>query len=277
MIAAPNSCRGTLSQQISLATVLLLLSSAATAHHSTASYGQERVELEGIVTAFHWVSPHVGFDVAVAQEGGETVTWSIEATSPRLLTATGWSSSSLAPGDHVVVVATRARDPDSRAALVKSVSKADGTLLNTPGDPSDVAAAVRISSAQSSCPRVDVTLIESSSSSETRPVNLGERTVFVQRGAITTTSDISEIKVTGDDVLASIQIKHNPEAGARLFRATSNRDSLRIAFVVDDDVWLAFTWEGPDGMGLEGMQISLQNGMDRAKRLVESIRECNGE
>jgi hypothetical protein len=263
--------------QTSLATMLLLLACAATAHHSTASYGQERVTLEGVVTAFHWVSPHVHFDVAVTQAGGEAVTWSIEATSPRLLTATGWSSTSLAPGDHVVVVATRARDPDSRAALVRSVSKADGTLLNTPGDPSAVAAAVSISSVQASCPRVEVTLIESSSSSETRPVKLGERTVFVQRSPITTTSDISEIKIAGDDVLASIQIMHTPEATARLFGATSNRDNLTIAFVVDDDVWLAFTWEGPDGIGLDGMQISLQNGTDRAKRLAESIRECSGE
>lgn len=261
-----------------LVTALLFVAFAATAHHSTALYGQQGdVTLEGVVTTYHWASPHVRIDVAVSQEGGEAVTWSIEAGAPHLLTTAGWSSTSLAPGDHVVVIATPARHPDTRAALVKSISKADGTLLGMPGDPADVAAAVRISASQSSCPRVDLTLIEPSSASETRAVKLGDETVFVRRDGITTISDISEIKVAGDDVLTSIQIKYYPEAAARLLDATTNHDGQRMAFVVDDDVWLAFTWEGPDGIGPEGTQISLQNGIDRAQRLVESIRACSRE
>jgi hypothetical protein len=69
--------------------------------------------------------------------------------------------------------------------------------------------------AEPSCPRVDVTLVEPSASSETRPVKLGKRTIFVLRNAITTAGDITEIKVTGDHFETSIQIKYNPAAGAR--------------------------------------------------------------
>jgi hypothetical protein len=80
--------------------------------------------------------------------------------------------------------------------------------------------------------------------------------------------------VTGDDALTSIHITYTPVAAARLLEATTNRDGQKMAFVVDDDVWLAFTWEGPYGIGPDGTQLTLRNGMARAQGLVESIREC---
>lgn len=46
--------------------------------------------------------------------------------------------------------------------------------------------------------------------------------------------------------------------------AAAHHSSMRIAFVVDDEVWLAFTWEGPLGIGLDGTQLSIRNGMARA-------------
>ena len=69
--------------------------------------------------------------------------------------------------------------------------------------------------AQHACPRVDLTLVESSASSETRPVKLGDETIFVRRNAITTTNDISEIKVSGDDFETLILIKYKPAAAVR--------------------------------------------------------------
>jgi hypothetical protein len=129
--------------------------------------------------------------------------------------------------------------------------------------------------AQPSCPRVDLTLVEPSASAETRPVKLGDETVFVLRNAITTRSDISEIKVAGDDTDTLILIKYKPAAAARLLDATTNHDGVKMAFVVDDDVWLAFTWQGPYGIGPDGTQLSIRHGMARAQRLVKSIRGCN--
>lgn len=112
-------------ERLKLAVAWLLVASPATAHHSSAMYDPEReVTLEGVVTAFRWVSPHVSIDVATAQAAGENVTWSIEAGAPQFLTAAGWASDSLALGDRVVVVAAPARNSDPKAALVKSVSKA---------------------------------------------------------------------------------------------------------------------------------------------------------
>jgi hypothetical protein len=129
--------------------------------------------------------------------------------------------------------------------------------------------------AQPSCPRVDVTLVEPSASSATRPVKLGDETLFVRRSSITTTSDISGIKVAGDDADTLIQIKYKPAAAARLLAATTNHDGVRIAIVVDDDVLLAFTWQGPYGIGPDGTQLSLRDyGVARAQKLAESIRGC---
>jgi hypothetical protein len=130
---------------------------------------------------------------------------------------------------------------------------------------------------QPSCPRVDLTLVEPSASSETRPVKLGDETIFVRRSAITTTSDISEIKVTGDDFETLILIKYKPAAAARLLDATTNHDGLKMAFVVDDAVLLAFTWQGPYGIGPDGTQLTIRPGLARPERLAESIRGCTGE
>ena len=130
--------------------------------------------------------------------------------------------------------------------------------------------------ATTSCPRVDLTVVEPEASSETRTVKVGERTVFVRRAAIVTTSDISEIKVAGDDADTSVQVKYKPDAAARVLAATTNHDGLKLAFVVDDDVWLSFTWHGPYGIGPDGTQLSLRHGMAKAQRLLESIQSCTG-
>lgn len=127
---------------------------------------------------------------------------------------------------------------------------------------------------QASCPRVDLTLVEPSASAETRPVKLGAETIFVRRSAITTTSDISEIKVTGDDFETLILIKYKPAAAARLLDATTDHDGLKMAFVVDEEVLLAFTWQGPYGIGPDGTQLSIRPGLARADSLGESIRRC---
>jgi hypothetical protein len=127
------------------------------------------------------------------------------------------------------------------------------------------------------CPSVEFTLVEPGASPETRPVKLGDQTIFVRRNAITTTSDISEIKLAGDDVEALILIKFYPAAEQRMLEATTDHDGLKMAFVVDDEVLLAFTWTGPYGIGPGGTQVSLLNGLARAQRLMESIHGCTGD
>jgi hypothetical protein len=126
------------------------------------------------------------------------------------------------------------------------------------------------------CPNVGFTLVEPSASPETRPVKLGRQTLFVRRDAITTTSEIADIKLAGDDYDALILIKFEPAAADRLLAATTDHDGQKMAFVVDDEVLLAVTWTGPYGIGPEGAQLSILHGKARAQKLIESLKGCIG-
>ena len=131
--------------------------------------------------------------------------------------------------------------------------------------------------AERSCPNAGFTIVAPESSLETRPVKNGRQTLFVERKALTTTSDIAEIKLGTRFGDAFVLIKFNPAAAARLLEATTNHDGLKMAFVVDDKVFLAVTWQGPYGIGPEGTQLSIMKGIRRAQRLVDSVRACAGD
>ncbi len=106
--------------------------------------------------------------------------------------------------------------------------------------------------ANASCPKVGFTVVEPHATSETRPLRVGgNQTIFVRRESITTTSDISEIKLAGaddgdaDD--ARILIKFTPVADQRLHDATTNHSGMRIAFLFDDEVLNNVVWQGSYG------------------------------
>ena len=80
--------------------------------------------------------------------------------------------------------------------------------------------------------------------------------------------------MAGDDVEAAIFIKYKPNAAARLLDGTTDHDGLKLAFVVDDEVWLAFTWQGPYGIGPDGTQLTVQHRLAQAQKLVSSIQSC---
>jgi hypothetical protein len=209
--------------------------------------------------------------LVLAGEGREDE-WSIEMSSPEHLARAGWQSDALVAGDAVSLVVHPMRD-DAKRGLFMFGTGPRGPLFDEL--PRASAQILLPAVASPSCPRVDVTLVEARPSAETRPVKLGELTISVRRDAITTTGDISEFKVAGDDLDAVIQITYEPEAAARLQDATTDRDGLQLALVVDDDVWLAFTWRGPYGIGSDGTQMSIRNGLAKAQQLIESLRACS--
>ena len=268
----PLALRMLLRTTIALAWAVVSLS--ASAHHSSAMFDASRsLTLQGVVKEFRWENPHASIHVLVKDDAGREDEWSVEMNSPEYLARTGWQPDALQNGDAVSLVIHPMRD-DTKSGQYVSGAGPRGPLMDaSPLERS--LTQTRLLRAEVSCPRVDVTVVEPSASSETRPVKLGEMTMFVQRTAITTTSDISEIKVAGDDIDTFISIKYKPEAAARLLAATTDHDGLKLAFVVDDDVWLAFTWRGPYGIGPEGTQISIRHGLARAEKLMESIRGCD--
>jgi hypothetical protein len=99
----------------------------ASAHHSFAMYEPTKtLTLKGTVKTFQWTNPHVVIWILVQPEGGGAPQeWSIETTSPGVLTRDGWTRQSIKPGDRVSVTFSPLRD-GSHGGGLNSV-----TLLDT--------------------------------------------------------------------------------------------------------------------------------------------------
>jgi hypothetical protein len=106
---------------------MVSVGSPAGAHHSFAMYEPTKtLTLKGTVKSFQWTNPHVVVWVLVQPEGGGAVEeWSLETTSPGVLTRNGWTRQSLKAGDRVSVTFSPLRD-GSRGGGLNSV-----TLLDT--------------------------------------------------------------------------------------------------------------------------------------------------
>jgi hypothetical protein len=126
------------------------------------------------------------------------------------------------------------------------------------------------------CPKVGFTIIESHATAETRSVRAGNnQTIFVRREAITTTSDISDIKLAGTDGDdAVLLIKFIPAADQRLHDTTTNHSGMRLAFLFDDEVLINVIWQGRYGMDLGGSQVDIRHGIKQGRKLIQAIRGC---
>ena len=85
-----------------VAGALALTAAPILAHHSFAMFDRNnQVDLEGVVTEFRFVNPHSFIYLAVKQEDGSTVTWSLEGQSPAALVRSGWTGKTLKAGDEL--------------------------------------------------------------------------------------------------------------------------------------------------------------------------------
>lgn len=81
---------------------LALTAGATLAHHSFAMFDRVHlVDLEGSVTEFKFVNPHTFIYLAVRQDDGRAVTWSLEGQSPSALARDGWTRNTLKAGDEL--------------------------------------------------------------------------------------------------------------------------------------------------------------------------------
>ena len=109
---------------------LILFAGSASAHHSFAMFESDKViTLVGEVREFQWTNPH-SWVFLVVNDGQKAVEWSIETGSPNILRRTGWTRSSLKPGDKVSIVVHPAKAGGHESSLVQ-VTLANGTVLKT--------------------------------------------------------------------------------------------------------------------------------------------------
>ena len=101
------------------------------AHHSAIGYDRNAdVELTGTVREFQYTNPHSWLFVQVMDKAGQTVDWGFEAEGPSTLLRAGIKVSLLKPGEKVTVKGHPLKD-GRPAALLVSVTKADGSVLST--------------------------------------------------------------------------------------------------------------------------------------------------
>jgi uncharacterized protein DUF6152 len=103
------------------------------AHHGAGVFEPEKkVTVEGTVTDFQFVNPHVLVYLTVKGDNGKDVQWGGELTSPNRLArddrAVKWHKEILKPGDRITVTGHPARNGAPMMDILKIVD-AHGTVL----------------------------------------------------------------------------------------------------------------------------------------------------
>ena len=101
----------------------------ALAHHSYAMFdAKQNKELDGVVETFKWTNPHSYIEVLVTDDKGQAQKWGVECGSPAQMVKAGWRSTSLKPGDHVIVTIHPLRSGEFGGSFVQ-VQTPDGRVL----------------------------------------------------------------------------------------------------------------------------------------------------
>jgi len=113
--------------------IFLLIAGPLMAHHSAAIFDLSHdIRIEGEVVQLRWANPHVYIQVRQEGTSNNTIIWNIEGQTPSGMSREGWTSSSLLPGEDVIIAANPARDSNRRIALGHTVLKEDGSTLFIP-------------------------------------------------------------------------------------------------------------------------------------------------
>jgi hypothetical protein len=110
------------------------LAMPALAHHSFAQFDDTRsVTLNGTATAFQWTNPHGYLELDTADGAGATKHYTLELTSPNMMSRGGWTSRTIKPGDKVTAIMSPLRDGRPGGLLLEVVLPSGKHML--PGVP----------------------------------------------------------------------------------------------------------------------------------------------
>lgn len=108
----------------------ILWSMPAYSHHSPASHYEldKSIIVEGKVTRFRLINPHVRIYFTVTTETGEAQPWLAEGNAAAILKRRGWTKETLKPGDYIKITGSPARDGGNKLDW-SLIELADGTIL----------------------------------------------------------------------------------------------------------------------------------------------------
>jgi len=117
-------------QTLSLLAAVCAVAPLASAHHSPAAFDmRSTVNVTGEVTGYDWKNPHVYIRIDGTDDTGRAGEWLIEADPTPLMSRSGWSAATLAPGDKVSLSIRPDRDPANKHGLLLSLTTPDGVTL----------------------------------------------------------------------------------------------------------------------------------------------------
>lgn len=116
--------------KLSLFVAPLLLTAAASAHHSFAAEfdSDAPVQLRGTVTKVEFMNPHSWIHIDVEKDDGSIESWAIEGGTPNTLFRRGIDRNSLPVGTQINVDGYQARDGSNRASG-RDITLGDGRKL----------------------------------------------------------------------------------------------------------------------------------------------------
>jgi len=118
-------------QTIIVAVTAIFTALPARAHHSTTMYDRgSPITIEAEVVEFRWVNPHSHLTV-VDRTGadGAGKTWSIEMSSPGVLTRNGFTKRTFNAGDRITLTFGPLRSGEPGGILLRAVL-ADGQVMS---------------------------------------------------------------------------------------------------------------------------------------------------
>jgi hypothetical protein len=106
----------------------------ALAHHSFAMFDNNRsITLHGKVIKFQWTNPHSYLEIDADDGKGGTKHYTLEMTSPNMMSRGGWTSRTIKTGDVVTVIVSPLRD-GKPGGLLLQVTLPSGKVMK-PGVP----------------------------------------------------------------------------------------------------------------------------------------------
>jgi len=125
--------RFNLRRSCSLLLGLLMSSVPVFAHHgSGVSYDMKKqITMTGTVTKLQWANPHTYIMYTVKDDAGKVVLWGAESHPPNQMADRGWNSTTLKPGDVIVITVLPSKIGTTRGLLSKVVMNGKVLLDDT--------------------------------------------------------------------------------------------------------------------------------------------------
>jgi hypothetical protein len=121
---------------ICLAIAVVVMTTAAQAHHSFAMFDREKIiTVSGTLKEFEWTNPHCWLHVNVVDtNSGKTLDWAFEMGSIGQVTQQGWKMDTVKPGDKITIEAHPMKD-GSRGGQYDGAKLSDGRSFKQPATP----------------------------------------------------------------------------------------------------------------------------------------------